>query len=299
MKILDELKELWNKDDAPKKQLRPSLRKTLEDKKYLDDYDLKLDDEIDPHGGKLTTQHQQTPEEDGAKPYAPPLPTKSRKLLPTKLPKALGWSLFLSNFPLIKNYFRPKFYQVYLILPDDKGEHTSLVPFKHRFPDGTVETLFFLQYNQHVYRSDDIDGFATDDPNKGIDGNLDAGVCNFLYLKNSGALELWAGEFSEEAKRQIRLVEKMKLKDRMFEQTMYEITAKYGAKNPFDLLVSVIIISLAVGILFWFMFNGLPGVISAVNAGMSPQPVNVTANMINNTTQTYIPIATNTPIGRT
>ena len=123
------------------------------------------------------------------------------------------------------------------------------------------------------------------------------GPCNYLRF-HDGRMEAWQCAFTPKARAEIETLGRNKLKEREIELLAHGLKAKYKKVDLLAVWISMIVLALAIGLLFYFVFGqGLPNVLSAENAGANTvqshlinlaqfanQTVNATANATSNLT---------------
>lgn len=165
-------------------------------------------------------------------------------------------------------------YPVYLITLDD-------VTYPTRILEHEVQgvRLHYLELNQFNYLAPEKNTYS-------------ASSSTILYneivsKKEPGVLEQWTHEFTPKAKNEIMRVESSKLWDRAYEKTYLSHKARFAPPLNAMVLFGMLIFAIACLLLFWVTFNGLPGVIGAINSAPSmvyasdhPPPVNTSNSVV-------------------
>jgi len=153
-----------------------------------------------------------------------------------------------------------KTYQVYLILPHDISEHTTITEhvIKH---NNEEKKLFYLNYNGWNYSGKEL-------TKKGI--VLYDKICNFLFLgeKDSfGREDITKGEatFSENAWSEIAKIDNSKVSDRVVEMTHVGQKKKYHLVKLKDAVLMLFVFGIVMFIILGQTLGTLPGTIAAEN----------------------------------
>lgn len=163
--------------------------------------------------------------------------------------------------PTKKEKVKSKTYQVYLALPENNTTHTTLK--KIQVKD---EILYKLDYNKKIYKQSEIEGFK-DKPDwkPGVDVELNAISCNFMFLDIDGKLSLGKARFTEKAQEIINERETDKLADRSFETTHFAIQEKYTLINNNDFTIPTIILIISISLLLFFAIPKMLDIMNTVN----------------------------------
>lgn len=177
-------------------------------------------------------------------------------------------------------------YPVYLILPENDTRHTRLI----HFNDGK-ESYYFLEYNGHVYKREEIKNFESKEKNQGLDGNLDRLSANIIFMDNHGNLEIGELEFTEKSKKTILDTDNLKMENRTYERIHKGNKVKFGLR-PLDVIFTIAVLGVVMMLLFWATFDGIGKVLSVEGGGAHDawviQHTPITINLTKNQTGTGI-----------
>lgn len=165
-------------------------------------------------------------------------------------------------------------YPIYLVLPEDTPVHTSFSMFTDSPSKGVERSWYYFEYDKKVYSPEEIPEVQK--------LSKKSSTC---YFYEQGKLVPGKFEFTAETIDALSRVERAKLKERTGENSLLAIYRRFASRSDTVFILSLILVFIGVGLLYYFLWPGLNSVLANIWVGMesvasqaAPPALNVSYN---------------------